>query len=134
MKQSIAGIIYSQGQFLIGHRIPVGEMGNRWEFPGGKVDPGETPHETIIREFKEEMGVTVSIGELITTVEFSNRNGTVQLLAYRVFFPSHEEVILTEHSEIKWATLHEIEQMVFVDSDKLLFPYLKKWSSDEKSS
>lgn len=131
MKQSIAGIIYADGKFLIGHRLPRGEMGNRWEFPGGKVDDGETPEMAISREFREEMGLDVTIGEPITSVEFNNRNGPVQLLAYRVFLPADTAIVLTEHSAIKWATMDEIEQTDFVDSDRLLFPCLKKWCNNE---
>jgi len=126
MKQSIAGIIHSEGKFLIGLRLPTGEMGNRWEFPGGKVDPGETPEMAIKREFREEMGIDVVPGECITTTQFENRNGPVTLLAYRISIPADAEISLTEHSEIRWASLDEIETLSFVDSDRLLLPILKK--------
>jgi len=106
-------------------------MGDRWEFPGGKVDPGETPETAIIREFSEEMGLDVIPGEFLTSVEFSNRNGPVQLLAYRVVFPKDRTPVLTEHTELKWSTLKEIEELAFVDSDRLLIPFLKKWCTHE---
>ncbi len=127
MKQSIAGIIFKNNTFLIGHRLPTGEMGNRWEFPGGKVDGEETPKRAILREFREEMGIEVTIGEQIAAVEFTNKNGVSALLAYQVFIPENAEIILTEHSELKWATMTEIESLSFVDSDRLLFPYIQKW-------
>lgn len=126
MKQSIAGIIHSEGKFLIGLRLPTGEMGNRWEFPGGKVDPGETPEMAIKREFREEMGIDVAPGACIATARFENRNGPVTLLAYRITIPEDAEISLTEHSEIRWASLDEIETLSFVDSDRLLLPILKK--------
>jgi len=126
MKQSIAGIIHSEGKFLIGLRLPTGEMGNRWEFPGGKVDPGETPEMAIKREFREEMGIDVAPGECIATACFENRNGPVTLLAYRITIPEDAQISLTEHSEIRWASLDEIETLSFVDSDRLLLPILKK--------
>ena len=126
MKQSIAGIIHSEGKFLIGLRLPTGEMGNRWEFPGGKVDPGETPEMAIKREFREEMGVDVAPGECIATARFENRNGPVTLLAYLIRIPEDAQISLTEHSEIRWASLDEIETLSFVDSDRLLLPILKK--------
>lgn len=131
MKQSIAGIILSNGTFLIGLRLAGGEMGNRWEFPGGKVDPGETPEIAILREFQEELGVSVSIGKPLTSVEFTNRGGLVELLAYQIFLPEGQNILLSEHSEIKWATLDEIEKLDFVDSDRLLIPFLKKWCMNE---
>lgn len=131
MKQSIAGIIFSKNSFLIGLRLPVGEMGNRWEFPGGKVDLGETPEMAIKREFKEEMNVDVESGELIASVEFYNKSGKSELLAYPIFFPENAEISLTEHKRLKWATFEEIESLSFVDSDLLLIPYLKEWVKNE---
>lgn len=127
MRESIAGIAYRDGRFLIGQRLATGEMGNRWEFPGGKVDPGETPEMALVREFREEMGVSVKPRELIATVEFSNKHGPVRLLAYKVEGLDKTPTELTEHTELRWATLEEIAGLAFVDSDSLLLPFLKKW-------
>jgi 8-oxo-dGTP diphosphatase len=132
MRQSIAGIIHRDGKFLIGKRLPGGEMGERWEFPGGKVDEGETPVEAIIREFREEMDVTVSVAEHIATVEFSNKNGRSSLLAFHLILPDDPEITLAEHSAVRWATLEEIEGLSFVDSDRLLFPAIREWCNHEK--
>lgn len=134
MNQSIAGIIYVDGKYLIGLRLPSGEMGNRWEFPGGKVDQGETAETAILREFREEMGISVTIGECITSVLFANKKGESTLCAYQVFIPDSPHIILTEHSEIKWASMEEIEALPFVDSDKLLIPYIKKWYANVKNA
>ncbi len=127
MKRSIAGIIRRQGKFLVGLRLPTGEMGSRWEFPGGKVDPGEDPHQSIIREFREEMGVTVSIGEKIATVHFTNRGGEVELSAYEVFMEEDSPRFLTEHVSVDWVSLDEIPGRPFVDSDALLLPFVREW-------
>lgn len=129
MKQSIAGIIHENGKFLIGLRLPTGEMGNRWEFPGGKVDPGETPESALKREFFEEMGIAVQTGECIATARFENKSGPVTLLAYDVRIPHNVEIKLTEHSELRWVTLDEIETLSFVDSDRLLLPRIREWSA-----
>jgi 8-oxo-dGTP diphosphatase len=127
MKQSIAGIIYHEGRFLIGLRLPVGEMGNRWEFPGGKVDPGETPEMAIVREFREELGVEAIPLKLLTSVKFTNKGGIVELLAYTISLSSTTGFVLTEHTETRWATMDEISRLDFVDSDRLLFPAIMDW-------
>lgn len=134
MKKSIAGIIYENGKFLIGQRLNTGEMAGRWEFPGGKVDPGETIEQTIIREFREEMGVSVVPGALITSVLFENKNGPFTLYAYSVLFPRDHDVTLTEHTKLKWATMKEIATLDFVDSDRLLFPAIEKWCKNDSIS
>ncbi|ULQ60085.1 (deoxy)nucleoside triphosphate pyrophosphohydrolase [Brucepastera parasyntrophica] len=125
MRESVAAIMCSSGKFLIGHRLPEGEMGGRWEFPGGKVDEGETPESAIVRELREEMGIEAVPEQYIASIDFSNKNGPVRLLAFTVRIADDSAVKLTEHSEIKWATLEEIEKMPFVDSDRKLFPFLK---------
>lgn len=127
MKKSIAGIIVRDGLFLIGKRLPVGEMGGKWEFPGGKVDPGETSPQTIIREFSEEMNITVKPVECLTRVQFTNKNGPVELEAWLISLSGVIHPTLTEHSEIRWASLDEIERLDFVDSDQLLLPFLRGW-------
>ncbi len=126
MNKSIAGIIYKNGLFLVGRRIAGGQMGEKWEFPGGKVEPGETHEQTIVREFGEEFGLDVTPGALLATVRFENNTGPVDLYAYRVFPSLDEKVTLSEHTELTWATIDEIEAMDLVDSDRLLVPVLKK--------
>jgi 8-oxo-dGTP diphosphatase len=127
MKQSIAGIIRRENSFLIGKRLPTGEMGGRWEFPGGKVDGDETPEAAIAREFREELGIAVSVGQLIAKAIFSNKHGPVELLAYEVEIPPIADFELTEHVSVDWATLDRIESLDFVDSDRLLIPEIRKW-------
>lgn len=106
-------------------------MGGRWEFPGGKVEPGETPGQTIVREFREELGLDATPGERIASAEFENSNGCVTLLAFRVYLALDKKVTLTEHTELSWMTLDEIEELDLVDSDRLLIPALREWSAHD---
>ncbi|MDE7141150.1 MAG: NUDIX domain-containing protein, partial [Treponemataceae bacterium] len=71
-RTSIACIAFDGKKVLIAHRNPTGQMGNRWEFPGGKVEDGEDEREGLVREFEEEFGVTVRVGELIATAQFKH--------------------------------------------------------------
>lgn len=131
MNTSIAGIIYLQERFLVGRRIDGGQMGGRWEFPGGKVEPGETPEQTIVREFREELGLDATPGECIATAKFENNAGPVDLLAFRVYLALDQKVTLSEHTELSWMTIDEIEQLDLVDSDRLLVPALREWSAHD---
>ena len=131
MNQSIAGIVYTDGKFLVGRRLPGGQMGGRWEFPGGKVEPGETPEQTIVREFREEFALAAEPGECITTVNFENNAGPVVLYAFRVFLALDEKVTLSEHTDLAWETIDAVEALDLVDSDRLLIPALRKWCLNE---
>ena len=73
MSNSVACIVYKDGKILVAHRIPKGDMGNRWEFPGGKVDAGETDQMAIVREMGEEFGVKAVPGEKITSCSFFHK-------------------------------------------------------------
>ena len=58
----VAALLFDQGRLLICQRSPRGRFPNKWEFPGGKVEPGETPQDALRRELREELGITAEIG------------------------------------------------------------------------
>ncbi len=64
----VAVITNQQGKILIDKRKPEGEMGGLWEFPGGKIEPGETIEECIQREIKEELNIEILVGDRLTTI------------------------------------------------------------------
>jgi 8-oxo-dGTP diphosphatase len=78
-----AAIIRQDGRILIVQRPETAEMGGLWEFPGGKIEPGETPQAALVREIAEELGVPVAVGDLYhTTLHTYPRGLTVHLLFY----------------------------------------------------
>ena len=131
-KVSIACIAYDceKRKILIAHRNPTGQMGSRWEFPGGKVEEGEDDKTAIVREFQEEFGVTVKTGEKIAETFFVHNGKQVALHAYEIFVPHDgmtEKYVLTEHTEYRRAEPAEIPALNFVDSDMLIYPAVMKW-------
>ena len=130
---SVACIAFDGKRVFIAHRNPGGQMGDRWEFPGGKVEDGETDEDAIVREFREEFGVEVKVGAPIAETFFKRNDGMVALHAYQVFLP-HDGLVrrfaLSEHSEYRWAELSEIPALRFVDSDMLIFPFVAKFLAD----
>ncbi|MBQ0168120.1 MAG: (deoxy)nucleoside triphosphate pyrophosphohydrolase [Treponema sp.] len=130
--RSAAGIVLKNNKIFIALRLPVGDMGNRWEFPGGKVEDGESYEETLIREYKEEFGVNVTVGNHIADASFSHNDKTVALSAYEVFFSDDvQKFILTEHSETQWVSPEEIRNLSFVDSDMLLYEEVLKYVKEQ---
>ena len=131
---SIAGIAILDEKILIALRNPTGQMGNRWEFPGGKVENGETDEEAVIREFKEEFGIVVTVKEQVAAAVFSHNGEKINLHAYKIEVPHDGMLIpyeLSEHSAYRWAYCSEIENLSFVDSDLLIFPQVKKLIESE---
>ncbi len=130
MSNSVACIVYKDGKILVAHRIPKGDMGNRWEFPGGKVDAGETDQMAIVREMREEFGVKAVPGEKITSCSFFHKEKECFLNAYLVQL-EHDGIekpyVLTEHTEYKWVFPKEIENLSFVDSDLKIYPDVLKF-------
>lgn len=127
---SIACIAIQGGKVLIAHRAPTGQMGGRWEFPGGKLEEGESDAEAVVREFREEFGVDVTVGEKIAETIFVHNGKDVSLHAYRVFVP-HDGLetpyVLTEHTGYRWAGIGEVEGLSFVDSDLKLYPAVRHY-------
>lgn len=129
-KTSVACIAFDGKKILIAHRNPSGQMGGRWEFPGGKVEAGESDEQAVIREFQEEFGITVKVGEKIGETFFMHCDEQVALHAYEITVPHDgmtEKYVLTEHTEYRWASPAEIPALNFVDSDMLIYPAVVKW-------
>ncbi|MDR0583837.1 MAG: NUDIX domain-containing protein [Treponema sp.] len=128
-KRSVAGIAIEGGALFIARRKSGGDLGGKWEFPGGKVERGESDRTALQREFREEFGLDIEIGPLLATSSFEHKGNTFSLNAYRIFFEAGEpgsRIHLREHTEWRWAALKgEIEKMDFADSYRGLFPALQ---------
>lgn len=134
LKVSIACIALLNGKILVAHRNPTGQMGGRWEFPGGKVEVGETDQEAVVREIKEEFGIAVAVGEKIAEASFIHNAENVLLHAYRIFVPHdgiEKKYSLTEHTEYNWIQVEDVANLNFVDSDMLLYPKVKSYILEE---
>ncbi len=129
-RKSIACIAFDGKKVFIAHRNPTGQMGGRWEFPGGKVEDGESDEQSVVREFKEEFGIDVGVGQKVAEATFKHSGDDFTLSAYLVHLPHNgmtDKFALTEHSEYRWAELAEIPMLDFVDSDMLIYPQVCKF-------
>lgn len=130
MNTSIACVVTNGGKVLIARRFPTGDMGGRWEFPGGKCEEGETCEAAIEREMREEFDVEAKVLEKITQGSFTHRDIPSALCAYHVIF-NHDglskKYTLTEHSEYKWVDLPCIKTLNFVDSDLSIYDAVEKF-------
>ena len=129
MSRSVACIDLRDGKVFIAKRQNVGDMGGRWEFPGGKIDAGEDFAAAIKREMCEEFGVEVEVFEKLCEVTFEHKGKECFVDAFKVRFAEDglsRRFTLTEHTDYKWEDFNKIPELNFVDSDLKIFEKLKK--------
>ncbi len=107
IKKVIAGIIIKDNKFLIAQRSKKDEFYDKWEFPGGKMELGETEQECLKRELFEELGIEAEIGEYLCSSYFEYKGIPMEMHAYYVTSFSNE-LILYEHKQIKWVEKNEL--------------------------
>jgi 8-oxo-dGTP diphosphatase len=123
-RKSVAGIVLCNQRVLIGKRKPGGPIGLLWEFPGGKVEEGESDEEALRREFLEEFEIEVNPLRSIGSSKFQSPSGERILTAWLVAINEGAEFVLKEHSRIDWVLPEDLTKVDLADSDKKLLPIL----------
>lgn len=111
-----AAIIVHDAKVLAARRAPSKHMGGYWEFPGGKIEPGETPEQSLARELAEEMGIIVKVGEHFYTNQHDYGEKQIMLSAYFCSW-SEGELTLNDHDAIKWCASHELSNLDWAPAD-----------------
>ena len=108
----VAVIWNEQGKILIDKRRQNGLMGGLWEFPGGKIEPGETVEACIKREIQEELGIEVRVGDRLIVIDHVYSQFGVTLTVHHCQLESGEPQPL-ECDEIRWVSLDELDEYSF---------------------
>jgi len=111
-----AGIIEKDGKFLIAKRKAGKCLGSKWEFPGGKLEEGETHEDCLKRELMEELNIDTAIGEFFCSNDFACTDIAIRLFAYKAEYISGE-IKIVDHDEYKWVTANEFKNYEFVEPD-----------------
>ena len=112
----VAAPIWDEDKFMICQRPAHKARGLLWEFVGGKVDPGETAQQALIRECREELAVEVSVGDIFMEVVHEYPDLLVQLTLFNAAVASGVPQML-EHNDIQWITVEEIPNFDFCPAD-----------------
>jgi 8-oxo-dGTP diphosphatase len=115
-----AAIYDADGRLLAAQRNRPQVYAGLWEFPGGKVEPGETPEVALTRECREELGVEIEVGALVGEVEIP----IGRLAVYRARLVSGVPTA-GEHRELRWLAPHELDDVPWIDADRPLVDRLK---------
>ncbi|MDQ7094066.1 8-oxo-dGTP diphosphatase MutT [Desulfosporosinus sp. PR] len=124
MKEVTAAIILKDNKVLIAQRAPGENLAGKWEFPGGKIEAGETPQECLKREIQEELEIDIEVLDYFAQSIYDYSNGTIKLLAFFCRWLSGD-VTLKVHSRFAWVSCPELEPYDFAPADISLVQKLK---------
>ena len=120
------GVIWNQqGQILIDRRRPTGVLGGFWEFPGGKIETGETSEECIKREIWEELGIVIEVGKHLITIAHTYTHLHVTLIVHHC---QHIDGVPQpiECDEIRWVNLEELDEFNFPEANFQIIAALRQ--------
>ena len=125
MKKVVAAIIKDKSRLLIAKRHSKDPLAGKWEFPGGKIEPGETPEECLVREIREELRVEVEIGSFYVDNVYGSKVQTIHLLFYwaKVI---NGEVTPIVHDDVKWITIKELASFDYAPADMPIVKRLER--------
>ncbi|EEG79129.1 (deoxy)nucleoside triphosphate pyrophosphohydrolase [Dethiobacter alkaliphilus] len=105
-----------QGQVLIAKRKQGKKMAGFWEFPGGKVEAGESPEQSLIRELNEEMNIEIEIGDYVGENVHFYQEGPIKLLAYKCSVKAGD-IKLTDHDRYVWINVEDLNKVRLAPAD-----------------
>ncbi len=118
----VAGAIVKDGKVFAAQRGNKGKTAFKFEFPGGKIEPGETPEQALARELREELSINVEVHELITAIVDEYEDVILHIDTYRCTLISGTPT-LSEHIALAWSNKEELDNLEFSPADK---PTLEK--------
>jgi len=130
MAEVVAALIWDHNKFMICQRPAHKARGLLWEFVGGKVEPGETKEQALIRECQEELAVTLTVGSTFMDVTHEYPDLTVHLTLFNAEIAEGIPQML-EHNDIRWITVDEIDDYPFCPADETILTRIKEAHKNE---
>lgn len=125
----VAAVIQHKGRIFATQR-GYGEFKDGWEFPGGKIEPNETPQQALRREIKEELDTTIEVGNLIDTINYDYPTFHLTMHCFWCTVKSGKLELL-EHEDAKWLTKEELQSVDWLPADKRLLPKIREsWNRE----
>ena len=121
----VAAIIIHENKIFATQR-GYGEFKDGWEFPGGKIEPGETPQEALVREIKEELDIEIEVKDFLETVEYDYPEFHLSMDCFFCTIKSGE-LVLKEHEAAKWLTAETLESVEWLPADKGLVEGVREY-------
>lgn len=111
----VAAVIFKDGRVFATQR-GYGEFKDGWEFPGGKIEPGETPQQALKREIEEELDTEITVGDLLTVVEYDYPTFHLSMQCFLCTVESGN-LTLKEHEAARWLTREQLDSVAWLPAD-----------------
>jgi len=121
----VGAVIILDDSVLACRRAPFKSQAGLWEFPGGKVEAGESPEEALRREIMEELGVPVVVEQFMGTGEFQMTDVLIRLDCYRCILEGEMPVESKDHDQLKWLRKHQMGSVMWAPADIPIVPAVK---------
>lgn len=129
----VAAAVIRDGDRVFATQRGYGEFKDWWEFPGGKIEPGETPEEALVREIKEELSADIHVGKLLHTVEWDYPKFHLTMHCYMCSLIA-DALHLNEHEAAKWLTASTLSSVNWLPADLALIPLIEQELSTRQVS
>ncbi|NLP35888.1 MAG: (deoxy)nucleoside triphosphate pyrophosphohydrolase [Clostridiales bacterium] len=123
----VAAILVKEDKILATKR-GYGEFMNMWEFPGGKIEPGEAKEEALLREIREELNIEISIGDLLCTVDYDYPDFHLTMHCF-ICTVTDGKITLIEHKDAKWLSMDELDTVQWLPADIGILDKIKRYMS-----
>ena len=121
----VVAAIIRKGDYVFATQRGYGEWKDWWEFPGGKMEAGETPKEALVREIKEELDADISIGRLLDTIEWDYPTFHLTMHCY-ICSLENAALHLNEHEAARWLRANELRSINWLPADNQLLPLIER--------
>lgn len=122
----VVAAIIRDGDRIFATQRGYGEYKDGWEFPGGKVELGETSQEALIREIKEELDADIVVGDMLTTVEYDYPTFHLSMDCFWAALVEGSKMKLLEHEAAKWLAMDELDEVEWLPADVNVVEAIKK--------
>ncbi len=122
----VVAAIIRDGDRIFATQRGYGEYKDGWEFPGGKVEPGETSQEALVREIKEELDADIVVGDMLTTVEYDYPTFHLSMDCFWAALVEGSKMKLLEHEAAKWLAMDELDEVEWLPADVNVVEAIKK--------
>lgn len=128
----VAAIIENKEDKIFAAKRGYGDFGGKWEFPGGKIEPGEAPEDALKREIREELEVNIDVGELMIKIEYDYPNFHLSMRCYFAEIKSGSPT-LVEHKDAGWFEVEELPDLEWLPANRQIIMSLsERFENDNK--